>query len=51
MARGDPSITKIHQADAIEALVLRRQGSLSADRSARDACRKREKPDQPPRSA
>jgi glyoxalase family protein len=35
--RGDYNIQESHLADAIEALVLRRQGSLSADRSARNA--------------
>lgn len=33
VARGDPNIAEIHLADAIEALVGRRQGSLSADRA------------------
>jgi catechol 2,3-dioxygenase-like lactoylglutathione lyase family enzyme len=36
VARGDPAIAEIHLADAIEVLVARRQGSLSADRGARD---------------
>lgn len=34
--RGDYNIAEIHLADAIELLVLRRQGSLSADRSPKD---------------
>jgi catechol 2,3-dioxygenase-like lactoylglutathione lyase family enzyme len=33
VARGDPNIAEIHLADAIEALVARRQLSLSADRA------------------
>ena len=36
VARGDYNIAEIHLADAIEALVTRRQQSLSADRSAKD---------------
>lgn len=36
VARGDPAIAEIHLADAIEVLVARRQGSLSADRGAKD---------------
>ena len=35
VARGDYNIAPVHVADAIEALVLRSQGSLSDDRSAR----------------
>jgi catechol 2,3-dioxygenase-like lactoylglutathione lyase family enzyme len=35
VARGDPNIAEIHLADAIEALVARRQPSLSDDRSPR----------------
>jgi glyoxalase family protein len=31
--RGDPSIARIHVADAIEALVARSQASLSDDRN------------------
>lgn len=34
--RGDPHIDDSHVADAVERLVERRQGSLSADRSAKD---------------
>jgi glyoxalase family protein len=37
VARGDYNIQEEHLADAIEALVLRRQGSLSEDRGAKDA--------------
>jgi glyoxalase family protein len=40
VARGDYNIDRIHLADAIEALVERSQGSLSADRSPRDPYRK-----------
>ncbi|WP_270938905.1 VOC family protein [Falsiroseomonas oryzae] len=36
VARGDPNIAEIHLADAIEALVARRQASLSADRAPRN---------------
>jgi hypothetical protein len=36
LARGDKAIDTEHLADAIQVLVERRQGSLSADRSARD---------------
>ena len=39
VARGDHHIAEIHLADAIEALVQRRQDSLSSDRSARDPYR------------
>ena len=35
-ARGEPSITEVHVADAIEAIVTRSQQSLSDDRGARD---------------
>ena len=36
VARGDHHIAEIHLADAIELLVARRQGSLSADRTPKD---------------
>ena len=36
VARGDHNIAEVHLADAIEVLVARRQGSLSADRGAKD---------------
>lgn len=36
VARGDHHIAEIHLADAIEGLVQARQGSLSADRAAKD---------------
>lgn len=36
VARGDHHIAEIHLADAIEVLVTRRQGTLSADRSPKD---------------
>lgn len=36
VAAGDANIGEVHLADAIEALVLQRQGSLSADRGAKD---------------
>lgn len=37
VARGDHHIAEIHLADAIEMLVARRQGSLSADRTPKDS--------------
>lgn len=40
VARGDYAIAEVHVADAIETLVLRRQSSLSADRSAKDPYRR-----------
>jgi hypothetical protein len=33
VARGDANIAEVHLADAIEALVMRRNASLSTDRS------------------
>jgi catechol 2,3-dioxygenase-like lactoylglutathione lyase family enzyme len=39
VARGDTAIASVHLADAIEALVARRQPSLSADRTAKDPYR------------
>jgi len=36
VARGDRNIAEVHLADAIEALILRSRGSLSADRSPRN---------------
>ncbi len=36
LARGDYNIAEIHLADAIEALIARRQGSLSEDRGPKD---------------
>ncbi|MBE0694483.1 MAG: VOC family protein [Aquamicrobium sp.] len=36
VARGDYNIAEIHLADAIEAMVVRSRGSLSADRSAKN---------------
>jgi glyoxalase family protein len=38
--RGDRAIDRVHVADAIEALVLRSQRSLSEDRTAKDAYRR-----------
>ena len=40
VARGDYNISDVHLADAIEAMVARRQGSLSADRGAKDPYRR-----------
>ena len=40
VARGDSHIQREHLADAIETLVARRQGSLSADRGARNPYRR-----------
>ena len=40
VARGDYNIADVHLADAIEAMVARRQGSLSADRGANDPYRR-----------
>ena len=40
VARGDYNIADVHLADAIEAMVARRQGSLSADRGAKDPYRR-----------
>ena len=39
VARGDYNIDQVHLADAIEALVERSRGSLSADRSAKQPYR------------
>ncbi|MFN6951239.1 MAG: VOC family protein [Albidovulum sp.] len=39
VARGEPAIADIHVADAIQCLIARRQGSLSADRAPKDPFR------------